>query len=413
MGSQQNSIREKLTSSSAIATWLVAPAIVAGIALLGFQTYSLITGKSFSDFDFGIGKLWTTEDALPASTSDDSSPSIFARALRRELAIDQEETLEVIDKTIVPRIQKKNAPFVQGSATNEIVRSEKVAELFSAETIIAPSISANFGNKQIEKYVNRLQNEYLINPGLVPKRGTWYVGLSFTPSICYRSFGYNSSAVPGVATEGNTQYTFGLTEQHRDITDKAITSYAVGLDFGRHISDRLSIFSGLHYAKYGEQISVQVANRENPNYEMSSYMGKQPHYERATSENRETLPYANKYSFLEIPLGVSYVLKEYSQSKIAINTAVVLQKLDHVNALVYDFHTDYYYWMNSKEDIFREYGVGGSVGVTFSQYVGERFEVYASPQFKYNLNSTFKTPYPITQNQYTTGLQVGFRQQLF
>lgn len=412
MGSQQNSIREKLTSRSALATWLVAPAIVAGIALLGFQTYSLITGKSFSDFDFGIGKLWATEELTESNILSDDTESNFARIIKRELAL-EDVIPELVDRTVIPTVRQKTASLVKENNSNQVLESEKMVELFSSETILASSIAANFGNKQIKKYVDRLQNEYLVNPGLVPKQGSWYIGFNFTPSVCYRSFGYNSTILPGVATEGNTQYTFGLTEQHRDITDKAITSYAVGLDFGKKITNKLSVFSGIHYAKYGEQISVQVANRENPNYEISTYMGKQPYYERATDGSTETLPYANKYSFLEVPLGVSYVLKEYSKSKIAVNTAVILQKLDHVNALVYDFNTDYYYWMNSKEEIFREYGVGGSIGISFSQYLGERFEVYASPQFKYNLNSTFKTPYPITQNQYTTGLQIGFRQQLF
>jgi len=413
LGSQQNSIKEKLTSRSALATWLVGPAIVAGIALLGFQTYSLITGKSFSDFDFGIGKLWANEEVILAPDDTDNSKSNFARAIERGLANSNTTKTILSKESIVPRVRQRSASIVKDNSVASVVNSEKVKELFLREIISTSSIKVDFGSKQLQKYVSRLQNEYLINPSLVPVKGKWFVGFSFTPSVCYRNFGYKTELVPGVAQEGNTQYTFGLTEEERNKKDKAITSYSVGIDFGKRISSRLSVFSGLHYAKYGEQISVQIADIENPNYEMSSFMGQQPQYERTSDTDGETLPYTNKYSFLEVPLGVSYTLKEYSKSNISLNAAVILQKLDHVNVLVYDFNTDYYYWMNSKEEIFREYGIGGSLGVSFSQYLGERLEVYASPQFKYNLNSTFKSPYPITQNQYTVGLQVGLKQQLF
>ncbi|MDB4160890.1 hypothetical protein N9772_00800 [Bacteroidia bacterium] len=318
-----------------------------------------------------------------------------------------------MESVIFPQIRRKTVLYTNENTTNEIVKSEKIKALFSSEVIIVNSISANFGNKQIQKYVKRMQNDYLINPTLVPHHGSWYIGFSFAPSVCYRSFGYNTSSIPGVVREGNTEYTFGLTENERNTTDKTITSYAVGLDFGKRISAKLSLFSGLHYAQYGEQLNVRIADKNNPNFEMSSFMGNQPQYQRADEENSESLPYINKYSFLEIPLRVSYTIKEYSKAKIAISTAVVVQKLDQVNALVYDFNTDYYYWMNSKETIFRKYGLGGTIGVSFSQYVGERLEVYAAPQFKYNLHSTFNEPYPVLQNQYTGGIQLGFKQQLF
>ena len=390
MGSQQNDIRKKITSRSTIVTWLLAPAILGGMALLGFQTYGLMTGKSFSEFNFEIGKLWSTEEITPVAI-ETNGPSNLASSILRELVAEPQD-IRALEDVDIPQVIRKTLVLTNENAINEIVKSEKIKELFSSEAIIVNSISANFGNKQIQKYVERMQNDYLINPALVPRHGSWYIGFSFAPSVCYRSFSYNASNVPGVVREGNTAYTFGLTENERNTTDKTITSYAVGFDFGKRISAKLSLFSGLHYAQYGEQLHVRSVDKNNPNYQMSSFMGNQPQFERLVEGSTESLPYTNKYSFLEIPLGVSYTIKEYSKAKIAINTAVVIQKLDHVNALVYDFNTDYYYWMNSKETIFRKYGLGGSIGVSFSQYVGERLEVYAAPQFKYNLHSTYNEP---------------------
>ena len=67
----------------------------------------------------------------------------------------------------------------------------------------------------------------------------------------------------------------------------------------------------------------------------------------------------------------------------------------------------------SDKEIFNTYGVGTITGVTLSQYFGERLELFVNPTFKYNITSTFKRPYAVDQNQYSTGLRLGFKQQIF
>lgn len=411
MGSQQDSLNEKLTSKSPLVSWLLTPAILGGIALLGFQTYSIVTGKSFADFDFGIGKLWMNEEVSSLKEIDNIKPFKAATGERQSVATSNMQGNNVALTVIVPR-SKNNKSLVKENNTSSTRPPQKIAKIVSLDIIEATSLSANFGTKQLQKYTKRLQQEYLINPKLVPDVGRWFVGFSFSPSLCYRAFSYNTSDLPGVAAEGNTRYTFSMPEEERNRTDKAITSYAIGLDFGIRISKKVSLFSGVHYAKYGEQIQVKQTDELNPNYHLAYFMDKKPQYERTENSQEASLPYTNRYSFIEVPIGLSYTLKEYTKSKIALQTAIILQKLDHVNALVYDFDTDYYYWMNSKNEVFRSHGFGGSLGVSFSQFVGERLELYAAPQFKYNVKSTFKATYPINQNQYTAGLQVGFRQQL-
>jgi len=180
------------------------------------------------------------------------------------------------------------------------------------------------------------------------------------------------------------------------------------------ISDKLSVFSGIHYAHYGEQVMVCHADSKNPNFQQASFHGESPSYEVFDEENRtRNLPFKNKYSYIEIPLGLSYQAFEFNKSKISIDAALSLQTLSGVNALIYDFDTDYYYyWMNEKNDVFRRFGIGSQIGLTVSQYVADKTELFINPQFKFNLNSTFKEPYPVSQNQYTTGLRIGFKQHI-
>ncbi|MGB1037857.1 MAG: hypothetical protein ACPGYY_04360 [Bacteroidia bacterium] len=391
----------------------VAPAIVGGLALLLFQTYSLITGKSFSDINFDIGKLWQTNEVSTAKIDPSNPIQLF----RSDFINPQEEfsfISEPFDKKVVAKMPVRDAKLVK---TNEVKKktAERIhSELFEVDIIDEVKIDEILKSKQLIKYFNRLENEYLINPNMVPRQGKWYVGFSFAPTLNYRTFSYDPSMVSGVAVDGNYRYTFGLSEQERNMSDKSITSYTVGIDFGRKISPRLSVYSGLHYAHYGEQIQVSSVDINDLNYQDARFYSEKPSYTLYDKENSSAnIPFKNRYSYIEIPIGLSADLIELNKSQISLQSGLVLQKLDNVNALIYDFETDYYYWMNSKKELFRNVGVGAHIGLSASQFIGERLEFYVNPHFKFNLNSTFKKPYPVTQNQYTTGLQLGLKQHLF
>ncbi|MBT8327260.1 MAG: PorT family protein [Bacteroidia bacterium] len=407
-----SNIKKYFTGKVSLATLVVTPFVLGGLGLLGFQTYSLITGKSFKDINFEIGRLW--ESKKNAVKEELTEANVVYQIKPTPETVTIEEVLS-------PKIRSKFLPVIKGKPAL-IVEPEKQeinAPLFNKDFASLNAISdidilSNIQNPLLIKYYSRLESEYLINPNIVPKLGNWYVGFSFSPTLNYRSFGYDAQYVTGVAVHGNYRYTYGLTEETRNISDKAISSFNVGIDIGRRITNRLNVYTGLYYSNYGEQLQVSAVDMLDPNYEESEFLNKTPMYEVYDEESSEnSIPYTNKYSYIEIPLGISYDLFVLEKFKVALDGGLNLQKLDHVNALVYDFETDYYYWITEKEDIFRQYGVGVSTGATISQFVGERLEMFVNPQFKYNLNSTFKKPYPVNQNQYSTGLRIGIKRHLF
>jgi hypothetical protein len=407
-------MKKAIKAKSTLATLAIAPAVLAGLTLLGFQTYSLITGKSFQDLNFSIGKLWETSENLNDQSQVESTLS--TRSIFKEILSKTEESpVDRIKQFKLPNIVAKEATIVTPNRVAEStdVRTRPVLELFDLTLIENVDLRTSFQSKQLLKYFERLDNEYLINPNMIPKQGKWYIGFSLSPTLNYRTFSYDPSLVNGVAVDGQYRYTFGLTEDSRNISDKSVTSYTIGLDIGRRINNRLSVYSGFYYAHYGEQVQVRGVDVDNPNYENASFMDKKPQYEiYSTNESSKNIPYTNKYSYFEIPLGASIDLVQMNKSKVTLDAGISLQKLDHVNALVYDFDTDYYYWVNRKDQIFREYGVGTMAGVTLSQFVSERLEMFVNPHFKINLNSTFKKPYPVDQNQYSSGLRIGAKHHI-
>jgi hypothetical protein len=407
-------IKKLADHKSKLLYWAIVPAVLLGLALLFFQTYSLVTGKTFRDFDFNIGKLWQTEVVARVKNNANAFKIPKENAASPFLPDQSLILLANLKKLVIPALFAKQTTL-QPSATIAVKSNTTyVNELFNLSLKENISIASAVQSKQLQKYYAKIESDYLINPDMLPKKGKWYVGVSFTPTLNYRTFSYDASQVAGIAQVDAYIYTFGLTESSRNQTDKPITSYTIGLDIGRIVNDRISVFSGIHYANYGEQIMVRAADTKNPNYESAHFMGRCALYERFDPQDRsDNIPYTNTYSFIEIPVGVNIAVKSFDKSRVSMDVGFNVQKMDHVNALVYDFETDYYYWLNRKEEIFAKFGVGSEVGVTVSQYVGERLELFINPQFKYTLNSTLKKPSPITQNQYATGLRIGFKQQLF
>ena len=405
-------IKKYFTGKVSLATLVITPLVLGGLGLLGFQTYSLITGKSFKDINFDIGRLWESKNNTVKEELTDANVVYRIKPVPENVSIEQVLSPKIRSK-FLPVIQRKRASIVK-SESPEITTPVFSAEFTDLEAISDIDIISNFQNPLLIKYYSRLEKEYLIDPNIIPQMGNWYFGFSFSPTLNYRSFGYDARYVSGVAVHGNYRYTYGLTEETRNISDKAISSFNIGIDIGRRITERLNVYTGLYYSNYGEQLQVSPVNKADPNYEESEFLNKSPLYEVYDAESSENnIPYTNKYSYIEIPLGVSYDLFVLEKFKVAVDGGINFQKLDNVNALVYDFETDYYYWITEKEEIFRQYGVGVSTGATISQFVGERLEMFVNPQFKYNLNSTFKKPYPVNQNQYSTGLRIGFKRHLF
>lgn len=402
----------KNSKNSTRMSLLLVPAITIGLSLLGYQTYVWVAGETFNGFSFDIGRLWST-DVKSEEKFDQIENDIFNTKIKNEeLPITSLE----LDEVILPSLQPKktetiNQVFEQDLITNSATNKKITSTLDRINYI---DVNPLINNDLHAKYIHRLKSESLIFPDMVPKQGKLYWGINFSPAFSYRVFDIDVHKVNGVAEDQNRIYTTGLTEEKRNTFDKAITSYSFGVDFGKQISKKFNIYSGVHIAGYGEQILVSAANEHDPNYCYAEFHNRKPAYEAAESaSNPNNVPYTNQYKYIEIPLGVQYTISKFDKAKIAIDLGAYFQKVYQVNALLYDFETDYYYWFNERDVIIKDKGIGISTGVSLIQNLTERIELTFNPYLKFNLNSTFSDSYSVQQNQYSTGVRVGVRQQIF
>lgn len=398
--------------SSTRMSLLLVPAITVGLSLLGFQTYIWVTGETFKGFSLDIGRLWSSDD-----TPDDKPDEQKIYSSYVDEVEDTEASLSSeLDGVILPILKSKKTEAIKQVFEQEIVTSSSVIVKIASTLDRIDHIDINplINNDFHAKYIDRLKSESLISPNMVPKQGKLYWGVNFSPAFSYRTFNIDVNKVNGIAEDQNRVYTTGLTEEKRNTLDKAITAYSFGLDFGKQIGEKYSVYSGFHIAGYGEQILVSTINQENPNFCYAEFHNRKPAYAATESSlNSKNIPFTNHYKYIEIPLGVQYTTTKFDKAKIAIDLGAYFQKVYQVNALLYDFDTDYYYWFNDNDAIIKDKGIGISVGASLIQNLTERIELTFNPYMKFNLSSTFSDSYSVHQNQYSTGVRVGVRQQIF
>ena len=398
--------------SSTRMSLLLVPAITVGLSLLGFQTYIWVTGETFKGFSLDIGRLWSSDD-----TPDDKPDEQKIYSSYVDEVEDTEASLSSeLDGVILPILKSKKTEAIKQVFEQEIVTSSSVIVKIASTLDRIDHIDINplINNDFHAKYIDRLKSESLISPNMVPKQGKLYWGVNFSPAFSYRTFNIDVNKVNGIAEDQNRVYTTGLTEEKRNTLDKAITAYSFGLDFGKQIGEKYSVYSGFHIAGYGEQILVSTINQENPNFCYAEFHNRKPAYAATESSlNSKNIPFTNQYKYIEIPLGVQYTISKFDKAKIAVDLGAYCQKVYQVNALLYDFDTDYYYWFNDNDAIIKDKGIGISVGASLIQNLTERIELTFNPYMKFNLSSTFSDSYSVHQNQYSTGVRVGVRQQIF
>ncbi len=414
MGTVLKDRNKNIKSTASRYSLLVVTAAVIGIGLLLFQAFSVYTGKSFRPFNFDIGTLWNADDNsqvnLPIQEEDIVIQVISQSNNLSEVAIPS--TPIDLSRFATP-MKAKEAKFVEADA---VARPSKSFDLQSTSLnrIDLLSIPLHKTSEFAFKYMQQLENDYLINPNMQSQKGKWFYGFSFAPSINYRTFAYRDGNIAGVAQSGNTRYTYGMTETYRNQSDKAISSYYTGIDFGFNINSHLSVHSGLYYSVYGESILVNKINEDNPNYEDASFIGQVPIYSSPdNAEQGPVLDYENRYSYIEVPIVFNCIVKSTNKLDISLQLGAYFQKLDHVNALVYDFETDYYYWLPQNDvEVYRDYGFGTMAGLSISQFISKSVEIFVNPQFKMNHASTYDDSYSVVQKQYSSGLRIGLRQHI-
>jgi hypothetical protein len=385
---------------------IATPVLFLGIISLAVQLIFFKGSSNFFLFDFNSGLLWKSDEAsAPQSTGvpnvireffpERILPENFAFAAGNKEEIIQSQ--QEITKTVLPR-------------TIEVISPKITKTYFLSLQMNRVESQGLFELSLKTDAMKRLESITLFNPNIQSKKSKIAVGFSFAPSFTFRSLKYLNNG----STNGN--WTLGQSEKYRNQSDKKVLNFYGGLDVYFQINPRLNVQTGIYYSAYGEQITVAELvdgdpNLPNANEKKSYYFDSDPAYCSPETYEAEVdrIPFTNNYRFVEIPVLVNYKLT----SKMLIyevQAGISISSLNKADALIYDFKSDYYYWVNRSDFIlFNKYFWGGQLGFLIRKAVSPRMDLFVNPQFKYLFTPSFNEIYSVEQHQYATGLRVGLK----
>lgn len=364
------------------------------------------------NLNFDLGKLWPW--AAPEQESEyvvyegSAGPEVSANVAIPSRK-SKEELLRQLNKiqTVVKPRDLRNVNQTLASKSYQQVKIDNISvEPIEVERL--EGFTPNLGR------IDLAAKEYLIPRQMEMHRSRFAIGVAFAPGYSYRTMKFRSPVSHGVIANS------GQSKIFRDKNDRAILNFYAGLEVYFHVNQRWTIQSGLYYSSMGEQLYVvplETAEGQLPGGQTPSdaYNEYSPTYEspEKKGESSEKIPFNNYYGSLEIPVLVNYRIWKKQNLNVDAQVGLSYTYLNHVDALVYDYKSDTYFWIgDNKFDYFNRHNSNAYLGISFSQYITPNVEIFANPQMRYTLFSTFNSKYPVKQKQYSGGVRLGMKVNL-
>lgn len=411
LGTQLNIKKKLFQRKIHVLTVLLAPVLTFGVALISYQTYHILAGNGFQHLDFNIGSLWSSDKGKKINYQPQNSSSF---------ALQEKMKNASADPITVPLFTKEfNNERKQKFGFKSINEGQNTSSLNNQ--IISQIFNTNLDMKIVElpksivslKYVKQVNQPYLFQLDVEKTPSRWSLGVNFSPTISYRYLNYQNKGV-SFKEIGNTRYISGLTEGFKEKSDKKILAFNVGITLGYQLHKNWVLYGGVRYARQGEQVALSNFPEQDPENLNHQLYAKSPSYCSGESVNSvNTFYFKNQFDYFEFPLLLAYQTAERKNGKIELSLGIIPKVLDHANAMVYDFDSDYYYWLpNADYPIYRKWNVASSIGISVSQYLSPSFEVFAKPEFNLDLISAFTDEYIMQQKQYNLGINLGIRKHI-
>jgi hypothetical protein len=261
--------------------------------------------------------------------------------------------------------------------------------------------NANYYPLSIESVLNSYQ------PKKVIKRLTWQ--LYFAPTVSYRKLSVNKSYEGNVSPFSATNYPFASS---RDVNSEVVHKPDMGLELGVStkypITKNLKLSGGLQFninrydikafAYYGEQATINL-NGGSGNNSVTAWT----YYRNHDGYKSDWLK--NFYFSVSAPVGAE--LRLFGNNKTYVGIAGALQPTYIIKDRAFLISTDYKNYVEIPSFV-RHLNINTSFE-TFISYTSHstktRWQI--GPQVRYQVLSSFKNKYPVTENLFDFGLKVG------
>lgn len=406
--------QKKMRSRIKWFSYIALPILGVGSIALFLQLFFFRGSSSYFRFDFNSGILWKWQEeteVVPRSVKvvqnffpENLFPENFSSKEKFEKVF-QKESFDIPTITEVPDWRKNQ------NETDEMAVLPENLNLASVE------IESGFSSVIPGEAIKRLESSTIFNPNTECKSSNVSFGLSFAPTFNFRTLNYTDAEMTAVRYSADNSRLAGQSEKARKENDRFTVNQFFGLDIYLKLFKNFSLQTGWYWGNYGEQLMVMEISDEDPNYALAKSrknpaFNSDPLYspvKENLNNSEDLIPYTNKFTMWEIPLIISYNAAGISKN-IDIQAGVVYGRLQSVDALVYDFQSDYYYAVKDCDfKLFNRDFLTSMAGITFNQPMSKSTQLFVNPQFRYSLTPTFTEKYPVKQNQMSALLRMGVK----
>jgi hypothetical protein len=398
--------KENITKKVKLVSQVFAVLASLGILIIGLQFFSKTTGYDIFNINYSLSKLFSDEEESP-SIAESSTQRIITPIVKKDLAgMEATETPKNVENFLdnhisIPAI-KPSISALGNLNTNED-QSERYLQLNLKSLRLQDFFKLNFNNSYTQK---RNQSSLLLQVK-DKKISRWSLGLSVSPTICYRKMVYSDNTVstnnPG----------FYQSQVDRNNLDKALMKYSLSIDLIYRISKKLSLQSGLIYYNTGESVLIKEIERETtPSQYKTDFFEGHPDFESPNEPSSESnIRFANNLSYWELPLIANYRIKSITDfTELELQLGASISKLGYANAMVYNFDNNGYYLVTGKAPmIYQKFGSNVLMGLVYNKYITNRIQLFANPQMKLGLTNIFNPTYNIKQHNYSGGVRLGMK----
>lgn len=230
----------------------------------------------------------------------------------------------------------------------------------------------------------------------VSHQSNWSISLGVAPTVSYVEF--------------NEKGDYRIIANYRDSLDKNLLTWNYHFAINYMVTPKLELFIGAGLIKYVEQILNKEAVYH---YDTTVLTGPQPtpiitvsrSFYNINSDSTGVIK--NKFSWLKVPIGISYNFFPTRKLTIALKPEIAFNKLFHCEGYTYNFLNRTYEKINASD--VRSWLFAYGVGLSFQYKVNRNLFVELTPFYSNFPKSIYIAAYPVSQRFQQFEFQMSLR----
>jgi hypothetical protein len=251
-----------------------------------------------------------------------------------------------------------------------------------------------------QQRINWLYDYAVYNMPAAAKRGRKYFQLYLSPTITYRS-------LSGGDLGSKTYFMHGDAKNLVD--HKPSLGFQVGGMMMYRATRNLTIKAGLQFNFSRYTMKAYANNPVRATTDLSSYYGYYLDSINAINtvrnfDSKTQVNLTNDFYQLSAPIG--FELRVMGNERLQLNVAATIQPSYLLNTNSYLLTSDYINYVKGPSQ-FRRWNLYGGVETFLSYKLRNGLRLQVGPEFRYQLLSSFKSGYPLSENMKGYGLKIG------